>query len=135
MLRTLARPLMLARYLPRGIKHAIEQANVGHCIGALVAELAGAERVLTTRLRACGVLAVREHLQRKPAQRPHVSRAHAPTWLRSFVSACQGCGQRLCGVFQRARFLADRETARLAYNLLRTLEKELSILRYRHYWA
>lgn len=130
MLSTLVRPLVLARRVPRQVMRGIEERDLNRCVATLVGEMSGAAQVLARRLKSCGVNKFRAWWDKAGGCR-RTAGTRASGWVRSFTAACVTCGSRLCDVFREANSLADRKIAGLAYRLLRTLEKELTILCYR----
>lgn len=124
MLIALARPLLLARQAWRRTKAAMSE-KIHHSIRFLLHDLAGAARALGRRLNAFGVRRACRSLWKKVAARLQSGPDGRKAWPHLLIVACRKCAARLCPLFQAAQAMADRASSRLAYGVLRTLEKEL----------
>ena len=127
MLRALATPLALVRHAAQRAKHPFP-APALKSVALLKRELANATDRLMRRLNAGGAREARRSLWRSAALRLRLAGVDAKAWSRYLVFACRRCAGRLCRLFQIAREIEDRATSRLAYGVLRTLEKELWLL-------
>ena len=128
MLRALAKPLLLVRQARRRVKDLGRDENIHRSLEALLHELSLAAHAVTRQLNACGVREARRAAWKKATTRLRRYWANATEWSRQLIIACRGCAARLCGLFRAAQALEDRTSTRLAYSLLRTLEKELWFL-------
>lgn len=127
-LRALARPLVLVRRARRQAKNFPGVENIRRSFECLRQELSLAAQAVRRRLNAGGGRDSRPLASKKMAGRWRQGWGNATGWSRLVMAACQGCATRLCRLLRAAEALADRTTTRLAYGLLRTLEKELWLL-------
>lgn len=129
MLRAVGKPLVLIRQARRQAKRSGPPASVLRSLEFLLRELTLAARALAKRLKVFGVPAPRRSLWSNATGRLRHIWAHATAWSRRILVACQGCAGRLCKLFQVAQVMRDRPSSRIAYSLLRTMEKELWLIR------
>jgi DNA-binding ferritin-like protein len=101
---------------------------VHRSLASLLHELAGAAHTVTRRLSASGLRDARRVAWKRASAHLRGRGASATRWERDLIDACEGCAVRLCALFRAATELADRASTRLAYGLLRTLERELWFL-------
>lgn len=128
MLQALAKPLIITRQVRRPLKRTRAENQLVRSVEFLARELSGAAEVLSRRLHSLGVHEVRRAYWRRAEAHLRGAGEDVTKWSRRLIEVCRGCAARLCGLFRAAQAAADRHSSRLAYGLLRTLEKELCIL-------
>ncbi len=108
-------------------------AHLRACIGALLHELQTDARQLAAPASALGA---RIDLRRTRAstlartRQKHEARVGLPMRLAgALLAECRACGARLCTLLQTAQAAHDDASMRTAYGLIRSLEKQLWILR------
>lgn len=122
-----------AERLRARVAHAPLYSTLNRCMDALLQELQTASRQLAARASALGV-----RLSPRPARAGRLARAKrqlkellsAPaTLVHTLLAECQACGARLCALMHTARAAHDANCQRVAYQLIRILEKQLWLLR------
>lgn len=115
------------------VAHSPLYTTLSQCIGSLLQELQSSTRQLVACASGLGV-----RLSTRPARTGRLARAkrklnellHVPAQLvNALLANCQACGARLCALMNSAKAAHDANSQRIAYHLLRTLEKQLWILR------
>lgn len=115
------------------VAHAPLYSNLNRCIAALLDELHAASRQLAARASALRVRvssrAARSH-RVAGAKRKFKELLRAPADLvNALLANCQACGARLCALMHSAQEAHDASCQQVAYTLMRTLEKQLWLLK------
>ncbi len=119
-----------ARHLRVRVADAPLYANLRQCIDTLLHDLRIAARELTARAAALGAKLDSRPSRLARARRKMDELLRLPAQLvDALLAECQACGTRLCALMRTAHQAHDAVCERAAYFLLRTLEKQLWLLR------
>lgn len=120
-----------ARRLRERVAHTRAYGSLCAHIDSLMEDLQAAVRSLSQRAAAIGTaVPANDITSSQGGLSSFADCSAAPADLAAaFVTDCQACGTRLCELMQTAQAAQDTNSANVAYSLLRTLEKQLWLLR------
>lgn len=123
-----------AQRLHERVAHSAGYTSLRQCVDALLHELQQAARVFTRRASALGAhlpptaAATKADAAARKSATDELLRLPADLAAR-LIEDCQACGKNLCELLRTAHAAHDATSEQVAYSLLRTLEKQLWLLR------